>query len=149
MYRGSVEDFLTSGYVDAVRGEVQLLFTSPPFPLNRKKQYGNLVGDEYLEWLGKLAQEFGDLLAPDGSLVVELGNAWESGEPVMSTLTLKALLRLQEAGGFNLCQQFVVHNGSTSSDAASRIPTRTFGGCLEPLDRRRTIARSSRAIALR
>jgi DNA modification methylase len=110
MYRGSVEDFLTSGYADAVRGEVQLLFTSPPFPLNRKKQYGNLVGDEYLEWLGQLAQEFGDLLAPKGSLVVELGNAWESGEPVMSTLTLKALLRMQEAGGFNLCQQFVVHN---------------------------------------
>jgi DNA methylase len=110
MYRGSVEAFLESGYADAVRGEVQLLFTSPPFPLNRKKQYGNLVGDEYLEWLGELAQQLGDLLAPDGSFVVELGNAWEPGEPVMSTLTLKALLRLQEAGGFNLCQQFVVHN---------------------------------------
>jgi site-specific DNA-methyltransferase (cytosine-N4-specific) len=52
----------------------------------------------------------GDLLADDGSLVVELGNAWEPGEPVMSTLALKALLQILESGGFHLCQQFVVHN---------------------------------------
>jgi hypothetical protein len=110
MYRGSVEEFLESGYADAVRGEVQMLFTSPPFPLNRKKRYGNRVGDEYLDWLGELAAPLGDLLAPDGSFVVELGNAWEPGEPVMSPLALKALLRLQEAGDFRLCQQFVVHN---------------------------------------
>jgi len=110
MYRSSVEAFLASSYADAVRGDVQLLFTSPPFPLNEKKRYGNLLGDEYLDWLVGLAQPLGDLLTPDGSFVVELGNAWEPGLPVMSTLALKALLSLQEAGGFHLCQQFVVHN---------------------------------------
>lgn len=74
------------------------------------KRYGNRVGDEYLEWLGSLAIPLGDLLTEDGSLVVELGDAWEPGKPVMSTLALKALLELLEAGGFQLCQQFVVHN---------------------------------------
>jgi site-specific DNA-methyltransferase (cytosine-N4-specific) len=110
MYQSSVEDFLGSGVASAVSGDVQLIFTSPPFPLNRKKRYGNRIGDEYLDWLGELAAPLGGLLAHDGSLVVELGNAWEPGEPVMSTLALKALLRLLEAGGFQLCQQFVVHN---------------------------------------
>lgn len=110
MYQGSVEDFLGSSLGLALRGEVQLIFTSPPFPLNRKKRYGNKVGDEYLEWLGALASPLGDLLTETGSLVVELGNAWEPREPVMSTLALKALLKLLEAGGFKLCQQFVVHN---------------------------------------
>lgn len=110
MYEGSIEKFLDSSLGHGLRGEAQLIFTSPPFPLNRKKKYGNKTGDEYLEWLAGLASPLGDLLTEDGSLVVELGNAWEPGEPVMSTLTLKALLRLQEAGGFNLCQQFVVHN---------------------------------------
>lgn len=110
MYQSSVEDFLASDVAQAVRGDVQLLFTSPPFPLNRSKRYGNLMGDEYLDWLAALAEPLGDLLAEDGSFVVELGNAWEPGEPVMSTLALRALLKLLDAGGFQLCQQFVVHN---------------------------------------
>lgn len=110
MYRCKAEEFLSSGVAEAVRGDVQLIFTSPPFPLNRKKRYGNKVGEEYLEWLGDLAAPLGDLLTEDGSFVVELGNAWEPGEPVMSTLALEALLQLKRAGGFKLCQQFVVHN---------------------------------------
>lgn len=32
------------------RGKVQLVFTSPPFPLNRKEKYGNLGGDDYSKW---------------------------------------------------------------------------------------------------
>ncbi|MFY9580041.1 MAG: site-specific DNA-methyltransferase [Gaiellaceae bacterium] len=110
MYRSSVEDFLASTVAGAVRGDVQMIFTSPPFPLNRKKRYGNKIGEEYLEWLGHLAEPLGDLLTDDGSFVVELGNAWEPGEPVMSTLALEALLQLKRAGDFKLCQQFVVHN---------------------------------------
>jgi hypothetical protein len=110
MYHSTIETFLASDVAAAVRNEVQLAFTSPPFPLNRKKKYGNLTGDTYLDWLGELAGPLGDLLAEDGSLVIELGNGWEQGKPVMSTLPLRALLRLLESGGFHLCQQFVVHN---------------------------------------
>ena len=68
------------------------------------------MGDEYLDWLGGLGEQLGDLLTEDGSLVVELGNAWEQGEPVMSTLALEALMRVLKDGEFRLCQQFVVHN---------------------------------------
>jgi site-specific DNA-methyltransferase (cytosine-N4-specific) len=110
MYAGHLEGFLGSPAADAARGQVQLIFTSPPFPLNRKKRYGNKVGRQYLEWLEGFAAPLADLLTDDGSLVVEMGNAWEPGEPVMSTLALKALLALLEAGELNLCQQFVVHN---------------------------------------
>jgi site-specific DNA-methyltransferase (cytosine-N4-specific) len=110
MYQSTVEDFLESGLGRGLREEVQLIFTSPPFPLNRKKRYGNKVGAEYLQWLGDLAEPLGDLLTDDGSFVVELGNAWEPGEPVMSILALEALQMLLKAGDFKLCQQFVVHN---------------------------------------
>jgi DNA modification methylase len=110
MYRGSAETFLDSSLGNGLRGETQLIFTSPPFPLNRKKKYGNKTGDEYLEWLAALASPLGDLLTEDGSFVVELGNAWESGEPLMSTLALEALLELLAKGGFKLCQQFVAYN---------------------------------------
>jgi site-specific DNA-methyltransferase (cytosine-N4-specific) len=110
MYHCNVEAFLASDVAFAVKNDVQLAFTSPPFPLNRRKRYGNLKGEEYLDWLGQQAEPLGDLLTDDGSLVVELGNAWEPGEPVMSTLPLRALLRVLESGGFHLCQQFVVYN---------------------------------------
>jgi DNA modification methylase len=110
MYHGSIEQFLQSSLGQGLRGEAQLIFTSPPFPLNRKKKYGNRMGTDYLEWLANLARPLGDLLTEDGSLVVELGNAWVPGEPVMSTLALEALLEILKEGGFHLCQQFVAYN---------------------------------------
>jgi site-specific DNA-methyltransferase (cytosine-N4-specific) len=96
----------------SLKGKVQLLLTSPPFPLKRKKKYGNLEGDKYLEWLTSLAPTFADLLTPDGSLVVEIGNAWEAGKPIQSLLPMKALLAFVEnpEAKLKLCQEFVCYN---------------------------------------
>ena len=110
MYRGTVEHFLDSSVVGRYRERVQLAFFSPPFPLNRKKRYGNETGTRYIEWLAELAPRLTDLLKPDGSIVIELGNGWEHGRPVMSTLTMKTLLAFKERGGLHLCQQFVCEN---------------------------------------
>ena len=74
-------------------GKVQLILTSPPFPLNKKKKYGNLSGTDYLEWFGKLAPLFSKLLTPNGSIVIEMGNAWEPNRPVQSLLTFNSLLK--------------------------------------------------------
>jgi DNA modification methylase len=90
--------------------KVQLIFTSPPFPLNTKKKYGNLQGEEYVEWFANCAPIFRDMVAKDGSIVVEIGNAWEPKRPVMSTLVMRALLRFLEKGNLNLCQEFIWYN---------------------------------------
>ncbi len=116
MFRGKAEDFLASRAGHYYKGRTQLIFTSPPFPLNTKKKYGNQQGEAYISWLASFAQPFRDLLCEDGSLVMELGNAWVRGAPVMSPLALKALLGFLEAGKFELCQQFVCHN-------PARLPT--------------------------
>ena len=105
----SIEDALDSE-LRKVRGKVDLVFTSPPFPLNTKKKYGNLTGDAYVKWLADLAPSLANLLCPTGSIVMEIGNAWEPGRPVMSLLTIKALLEFLERGDLNLCQEFVCHN---------------------------------------
>lgn len=107
---GHVEELLDSQLGEDLTGTVQLIFTSPPFPLNRKKSYGNKVGAEYCEWLERLAPRLTELLTDDGSIVMELGNAWEPGKPVMSTLALRALLKFMDAGELHLCQQFICHN---------------------------------------
>ena len=65
-----------------------------------------------MDWLEGLAPRLIELLTDDGSIVIELGNAWESGKPLMSTLPLQALMKFKDAGHLNLCQQFIAHNPS-------------------------------------
>ena len=118
MYQSTIEAFLDSDAGRNLEGKVNLVFTSPPFPLGKPKKYGNLTGDEYLKWLSDLAPRLAKLLAEDGSIVIEIGNAWEPGEPTMSTLPLRALLAMQESADLKLCQQFICHN-------PARLPTPT------------------------
>lgn len=116
MYRGFAEDVLPSDLARKHRGKVQLILTSPPFPLNRRKKYGNRQGVEYVEWLAMFAPLFKEFLTDNGSIVIEMGNAWEPGEPAMSTLALEALLKFLRAGDLKLCQQFICYN-------PARLPT--------------------------
>ena len=116
MYQGDSEEILQKHPVTRYLGQVQLILTSPPFPLNRKKKYGNLTGDEYLSWLARMAPLFQRYLRPDGSIVLEIGNSWESGRPTMSTLPIKALLAFLEAANLHLCQEFICFN-------PARLPT--------------------------
>jgi DNA modification methylase len=110
LIHGTVENVLTSKLLSNLTGKVDLLFTSPPFPLNRKKKYGNYQGQAYIDWLAEFAPVIRTLLKPRGSIVMEIGNAWEPGRPVMSTLSLRALLQFLDTGEFRLCQQFIYNN---------------------------------------
>src|SRR5437763_7336488 len=98
------------------RGKVQLVFTSPPFPRCREKKYGNLRGEAYAEWLASFAKPLAEFLTPDGSIVLERGNGWESGQPTVSMAAIKALSAFQEAAGLHLCQEFIGYN-------PARLPT--------------------------
>jgi DNA modification methylase len=107
---GTAEEALASDMLKRYRGKIDLVFTSPPFPLNRKKKYGNLQGQAYIDWLADFAPTLRAFLKPRGSIVMEVGNAWEPGRPVMSTLALRALLAFLDKGRLLLCQQFIYHN---------------------------------------
>jgi site-specific DNA-methyltransferase (cytosine-N4-specific) len=110
LYLGNCEDVLKSRAGSRLKGRVNLIFTSPPFPLNKKKRYGNLQGDAYLEWLKQFGPSFADLLTETGSIVMEIGNAWEPGRPIQSVLPYKSLLGFLEAGKLNLCQEVTYYN---------------------------------------
>lgn len=109
-YLGAAEKVLATRKFQALQGQFQLVFTSPPFPLIRKKAYGNSLGDEYIDWLKGYAKRLTSLLKADGSIVLEIGNSWVQAEPVMSTTVIKALLAFLEEGGLHLCQEFVWYN---------------------------------------
>lgn len=113
-YQGDSAELLRSEFGRELHGRVSLILTSPPFPLNNKKSYGNLEGEAYKTWFTNLAKPFADLLTPDGSIVVELGNAWEPHRPVQSLLHLESLLGFVQnpEADLRLCQQFVCYNPS-------------------------------------
>src|SRR5205823_4555292 len=52
---------------------VDLIMTSPPFGLVRKKDYGNVDSDEYLEWFRPFGTAFKRVLKDSGSLVIDIG----------------------------------------------------------------------------
>lgn len=109
-YHAEVEKALSSAKMAKYKGKFNLIFFSPPFPLNRKKKYGNLQGEEYINWLGQIGEKLKDFLTEDGSIVIEVGNSWEPGQPEMSTLALRALISFLDRGNYSLCQQFVWYN---------------------------------------
>ncbi len=113
-YKGDSTLFSSTDVGKSIEGKVQLILTSPPFPLNSKKSYGNLEGEEYLKWFTELAPIFAKLLRDDGSIVIELGNAWEAGRPIQSLLHLEALIGFvkKPLAGLRLCQQFICYNPS-------------------------------------
>lgn len=107
-----IEDSLIRYY----KNKTQLIITSPPFPLNSKKKYGNYKGEEYKEWFSEFAPLFKELLKDDGSIVIEVGNSWEPNRPVQSLLPLETLLAFAKKAELNLIQEFVCYN-------PSRIPS--------------------------
>lgn len=109
-YQSSIESFLDSRTARDLAGRVQLVFTSPPFPLSSPKAYGNETGKRYVEWLCSIVVGLADLLTVDGSLVIEIGNAWVKGSPTMSTAPLEALIAIAESSELHVCQQFICNN---------------------------------------
>jgi site-specific DNA-methyltransferase (cytosine-N4-specific) len=109
-YNSSIENFLDSKEGESLQGKVQLIFTSPPFPLVVPKKYGNKIGEDYLNWMAELSPKLTKLLKPNGSMVIEIGNSWDKGSPTMSTLPLKTLMAVADSADLKICQQMVWHN---------------------------------------
>lgn len=109
-YNCSIEDFIGSNQFNDLVGKVDLILTSPPYPLVSPKTYGNRVGEDYKNWLSGIMKNLQRLLKPKGSLVVEIGNAWDKGVPTMSTLPLETLIQIKNEAELQVCQQFIWNN---------------------------------------
>ncbi len=105
-YLGDALDLIRSVPADSVN----LVLTSPPFALTRKKEYGNENAERYVEWFLPFAREFKRVLADDGSFVLDLGGAYLPGHPVRSIYQFDLLIRLCKEVGFFLAQDFYHYN---------------------------------------
>lgn len=92
-------------------GSVQLFCSSPPFPLNRRKGYANQhPAREHVEWLLRLVERYLPKLAPEASIVLEVGPAWTPGEPTQATWMERLVIALEDRLGLHLCQTLYWEN---------------------------------------
>ncbi|NJL01486.1 MAG: site-specific DNA-methyltransferase [Spirulinaceae cyanobacterium SM2_1_0] len=91
---------------------VNLVVTSPPFALQRKKEYGNKNQSEYINWLADFARLVYQKLKGDGSFVLDLGGAYEKGKPVRSLYNFRIPIHFCDEVGFFLAEDFYWFNPS-------------------------------------
>ncbi len=130
------EDFLTSYgkivHMDSLNymreritnDSVDLIFTSPPFGLVRKKDYGNVDADKYVEWFKDFAIEFYRILKPSGSLVIDIGGSWIPGQPTRSLYHFELLIMLCKEINFHLAQEFYWWNPAKLPTPAEWVTVR-------------------------
>jgi len=91
---------------------VNLVITSPPFALQREKEYGNESQENYVEWLSEFARKILRVLKNDGSFVLDLGGAYEKGRPTRSLYNYRILIKFCDEIGFHLAEEFFWFNPS-------------------------------------
>lgn len=122
-YLGDSKEILATGAFD---GSVDLIMTSPPFALRRKKQYGNVDAEHYVSWFLDFARLFYRVLKPSGSLVIDIGGSWNPGQPTRSLYHYELvveLCRMPEAK-FHLAQEFFAYNPARLPSPAEWVTVR-------------------------
>jgi DNA modification methylase len=97
---------------DMAPNSIDLIVTSPPFALLREKAYGNLDQSAYIDWLSSFALPIMRVLKETGSLVIDLGGAYQRGVPIRSLYNYRVLIRFVDEYGFHLAEEFFWHNPS-------------------------------------
>ncbi|MCA9688648.1 MAG: site-specific DNA-methyltransferase [Myxococcales bacterium] len=103
---------------------VDLVVTSPPFGLVYKKAYGNEDADRYLDWFRPFAAGVRRVLRERGSLVIDIGGAWNRGQPTRSLYHFKLLVMLCEEYGYHLAQEFYWWNPAKLPSPAEWVTVR-------------------------
>ena len=89
---------------------IDLIVTSPPFALLRKKSYGNEAQADYVAWLARFGAAAHRILKDSGSLVLDLGGAYQRGRPVRSLYNYRVLIEFCDNLGYRLAEEFFWHN---------------------------------------
>ncbi len=104
MYCGDARDLLRSLPADSIN----LVMTSPPYPLVFKKEYDNVDEDKYVSWLMSFVSEIRRVLRKDGSFVLNLGGVWRKGSPVRSLVHYQVAMEISKI--MPLAQEFFWYN---------------------------------------
>ncbi len=85
---------------------VDLIFTSPPYADQRKKTYGGVSPDEYVDWFLPISKELLRVLKPTGTFALNIKEKVVNGE--RSTYVLELILEMRKQGWL-WTEEFIWH----------------------------------------
>lgn len=85
---------------------VDLIITSPPYADQRKKSYGGIHPDKYVEWFLPISEELLRVLKPSGSFILNIKEKVVKGE--RSTYVLELILEMRKQGWL-WTEEFIWH----------------------------------------
>lgn len=96
---------------------IDLVITSPPYGLVKKKEYGNESQEDYVRWFRPFAKEIHRILKPEGSFILNVAGAWQKGQPTRALYPYRLVLDLCDPSPrrksppiFHLAQEFYWFN---------------------------------------
>lgn len=102
IYCGDSKDVLKN----IADNSVDLIVTSPPYAEQRKKTYGGILNENYVEWFLPISSELLRVLKPDGTFILNIKENVSSGERSIYVLELILALRKQ---GWLWTEEFIWH----------------------------------------
>ncbi|MDY6847251.1 MAG: site-specific DNA-methyltransferase [Chloroflexota bacterium] len=85
---------------------IDLIFTSPPYADQRKKTYGGIKPDDYVDWFLPKAEQFFRVLKPRGTFVLNIKERVVNGE--RHTYVIELILELRKQGWL-WTEEFIWH----------------------------------------
>ncbi len=89
---------------------IDLLMTSPPYPLLNPKAYGNVPPDRWVGWMLELCDKWRTLLTPEGSMMINVGPCWKQGVPAQQLHVERLLVKLEDELDMHLLQRLDWHS---------------------------------------
>lgn len=105
-YRIIDGDCLTVVPAEIAAASIDLVFTSPPYADQRRKNYGGIHPDAYVEWFLPRAAVLREALKPTGSFVLNIKEKAIGGERHPYVMELALALRRQ---GWRLVDEYIWH----------------------------------------
>ncbi|HHU33786.1 MAG TPA: site-specific DNA-methyltransferase [Bacteroidetes bacterium] len=102
LYLGDCEDVLKK----IPDNSVDLIFTSPPYADQRKKTYGGIHPDDYVEWFLPKTEQMLRVLKPTGTFVLNIKEKVVDGE--RSTYVMELILAMRKQGWL-WTEEFIWH----------------------------------------
>lgn len=85
---------------------IDLIFTSPPYADQRKKTYGGISPDQYVDWFLPISSELLRILKPTGTFILNIKEKTSNGERHTYVLELILAMRKQ---GWLWTEEFIWH----------------------------------------
>lgn len=91
---------------------VDLIVTSPPYADARKRTYGGIKPEDFVEWFDPRAQEMMRILKPTGSLILNIKEKVVDGQ--RHTYVLDLILHLNRVVGFRWVEEYIWHKTTSA-----------------------------------